>query len=141
MIESAKYIDDNGGINISIDGGDMFLPAANVGHYRTLLEEWIADGNTVEEYVPPEPVSPTQIPLNKVQFKATLGILDVTDDQVLDIIDQMIADLKERAIAKAKFQHSDVYHRENPLFDLIGSSMSISPEQIDDAWSEAVDIQ
>jgi len=51
-ITSAQYRQDNGenvGIMATIDGQEMFIPLDPANRHYQAIQEWVAEGNTIEE--------------------------------------------------------------------------------------------
>ena len=52
-IESAKYNVDlegnNSEIKATIDGTEMFVPLDTANRHYQAIQEWVAEGNTIEE--------------------------------------------------------------------------------------------
>ncbi len=51
-IESAKYISEEGintSIRATIDGTEMFVPLDTANRHYQAIQEWVAEGNTIEE--------------------------------------------------------------------------------------------
>lgn len=90
----------------------------------------------------PEPINPLEEPLNQVQFFTLLEFAFGKNEQdVVAIIESTITDPMQRIAAKNKFLKSDRYHRDNPLFALLAPVLSITDEQIDAAWAQALAIE
>jgi hypothetical protein len=89
--------------------------------------------------VTPETV-PTDIALNRVQFKSMLAILNITIEQINAAIDGAITDQTQNAIAKVKVTESELYHRNDPLFSALAPAIGLTTEQIDTAWEQAIQI-
>jgi hypothetical protein len=89
--------------------------------------------------VTPETV-PTDIALNRVQFKSMLAILNITIDKINAAIDAAIEDQTQNTIAKVKVTESELYHRNDPLFSALAPAIGLTAEQIDAAWEQALQI-
>lgn len=94
------------------------------------------------EYTPPDPpppsTDPVDYPLEPFQFFAMLEILGKTD-AVNTAIDA-IPDATQKAVAKAKFQHMQLFERDDPLFSSLAPVVGLTDAQIDAAWMTAKDI-
>jgi hypothetical protein len=89
--------------------------------------------------ITPETI-PTDIALNRVQFKSMLAILNITIDQINAAIDAAITDQTQNTIAKVKVTESELYHRNDPLFGALAPAIGLTAEQIDTAWEQALQI-
>ncbi len=96
----------------------------------------IWDGNTWISHL----VDPVDYPLNKVQFKSALEELGLTVSQVKTAINGLDMTEKAKRIAKFKVSDSDVYRRDNELFNVLKGGFNLTDAQIDAAWMEAKDI-
>lgn len=84
-----------------------------------------------------EPVdTPEAHPLKRWQFKAMVAYLGKADAIVTAI--NAMPDALTRAVVMARYENSDVYNREDPLFDQLAPAVGLTPEQIDDAWMTIV---
>jgi hypothetical protein len=84
--------------------------------------------------------APTDIALNRVQFKSMLAILNITIDQIDAAIDSAITNATQNAIAKVKVVESELYRRDDPLFSSLAPAVGLTSEQIDAAWEQALQI-
>lgn len=89
---------------------------------------WLSDGNG--GYV--APAATFFRPLKRWQFKAMVAYLDKAG-AIEAAIDQ-IADPLERAVTRARYLESDLYNRDDPLFDALTPAVGLTSQQIDDAW-------
>jgi len=48
-ITSAKYGDDNSCINANIDNVNITVPLDPANRHYQAIQEWVAEGNTIEE--------------------------------------------------------------------------------------------
>jgi hypothetical protein len=128
------------------DGGDatddwaVLLKGKELGLFKTAKE--IAELQEVAG--PDQPVTaetkPTDIALNRVQFKSMLAILGISIDQINAAIDDGVPDPTQNAIAKVKVAESERYNRSDPLFNLVGPALNLTVKQIDAAWEQALKI-
>lgn len=91
----------------------------------------------------PDPLTPEQIraampTLSPVQFRKMLRGQDITAAMVEAAI-AGIADDDLRADAADAWEYATFFERLNPLIELIGAALGLTPEQIDTAWLGAVD--
>lgn len=106
----------------------------------------VVSGKAVETVAPaPDPsTDPSDYPLNKVQFHAMVGILGVK--AVIEAAIAAIPDAPQKAVAEAKYQHSDRFDRDDPLFAALAPA--VWPDEteakraaiIDTAWLQAKEI-
>lgn len=84
---------------------------------------------------PPKPsTSPVDYPLKRWQFKAMVEILGVS--QAIEDAISAIPEPMARAVAMARYRESDVYRRNDPLFDQLAPAVGLTGEQIDAAWMQ-----
>ncbi|SNZ21737.1 hypothetical protein [Cohaesibacter gelatinilyticus] len=79
-------------------------------------------------------------PLTRFQFEVILELLGINQSQVFALIDGLPWTDMEKIIAKKKVEtggNDGRWSRENSLWDLLGPSLGISKEQIDEKWLEA----
>lgn len=107
---------------------------------QAAFDEWVLGGGIVDAYTPPLEPPPTETPLTRVQFKAILAILGVTQEQVFTAIDTVVTDPVQNAIAKARVTDSQQYERQNILFDQLGPLLGFTSQQVDAAWPTALSI-
>jgi hypothetical protein len=120
--------------------------------WATPGDTWVADENAqigwmyangvfTAPAVPPPPLpstNPNDYPLRPDQFFAMLDIAGLTAS-VNAAIDA-ISDPTAKAIAKAKFNHTQVFNRSNPLFETLKAGVGVTDAQIDAMWMQAKDI-
>jgi hypothetical protein len=103
-------------------------------------EEWLGDADpaVVAYRNPPPSTNPNDYPLRPDQFFAMLDIAGLTAsvNAALDAI----SDPTAKAIAKAKFNHTQVFNRSNPLFETLKAGVGVTDAQIDAMWMQAKDI-
>lgn len=89
---------------------------------------------------PAEAIEQTSLPpLEPWQFRAMLdigGIAQAVDDAIA-----AIAETTERAVAKARFEYSLSFRRDDPLIAMLAPAVSLTDEQIDALWSQAVQLK
>jgi hypothetical protein len=79
-------------------------------------------------------------PLTRFQFEVILELLGITQTQVFALIDGLPWTDMEKLVARKKVEtggNDGRWSRENPLWDILGPSLGISSEQIDEKWLEA----
>jgi hypothetical protein len=97
-------------------------------------------------YVAPPSTDPNDYRLEPFQFFAMLEIMGEAMDPVRDLKAEIetaidaIEDTTQRAVARAKYQHVTLFHRDNPLFAQLAPSLGLTDAQIDAAWMQAKDI-
>jgi hypothetical protein len=92
------------------------------------------------EFVPPPQQTVPLQKLTRFQFEVILELLGITQTQVFALIDGLPWADMDKIIAKKKVEtggNDGRWSRENPLWDLLGPSLGISKEQIDEKWLEA----
>jgi hypothetical protein len=133
-------------VSLSNEGGDasddwaVLMKGKELGLFKTAKE--ISD---LQELAGPDQVvtsetSPTDIALNRVQFKSMLAILDITIDQINTAIDKAVTDQTQNTIAKVKVTESELYHRNDALFGTLAPAVGLTDAQIDTAWEQALQI-
>jgi hypothetical protein len=133
-------------VALSNDGGDaaddwaVLLKGKELGLFKTAKE--IAD---LQELAGPDhavtaETVPTDIALNRVQFKSMLAILNITIEQINAAIDSAITDATQNTIAKVKVTESELYHRKDALFSTLAPAIGLTDEQINTAWEQALQI-
>ncbi|TIS45793.1 hypothetical protein [Mesorhizobium sp.] len=73
------------------------------------------------------------------QFRAMLDIGEIA--QAVDDAIAAIAETTERAVAKARFEYSLSFRRDDPLIAMLAPAVSLTDEQIDALWSQAVQLK
>ena len=48
-ITSAQYTENNENIKATIDGTEMFVPLDPANRHYQAIQEWVSEGNTIEE--------------------------------------------------------------------------------------------
>ncbi len=79
-------------------------------------------------------------PLTRFQFEMILELLNITQEQVFALINDLEWTDMQKLVARKKVEtggNDGRWSRENPLWDLLGPSLGISSEQIDEKWLEA----
>jgi len=77
---------------------------------------------------------PLDYPLKRWQFKAMVNVLGV--GQAIEDAIATMPDPLARAVALARYRESDVYRRDDPLFDTLAPLVGLTGEQIDAAWMQ-----
>jgi hypothetical protein len=134
-------------VALSNDGGDatddwaVLLKGKELGLFKTAKE--IVD---LQELAGPdqavtEETVPTDIALNPVQFFTLLETaFNKTEQDVIDQINASAMTDAEKVAARNRLSRSTLYHRDNPLFDMLAGPLNITSEQIDTAWEQALQI-
>lgn len=94
---------------------------------------------TISAYVAPQPsTDPNHYPLRPDQFFAMLEIagLTATANAAIDAI----ADPTQKIIARAKFNHTPMFNRDNPLVAQLSTAAGLTSAQVDALWLRAKDI-
>lgn len=131
-ITEATYAED-GSISAVIDGVTLSIPDDMFNRHRQMIAEWEKAGNKIAPYAAPkESVDPNDYPLKRWEFKAMVDFLGVAEKIVVAI--SAIPDPLARAKAMARYQESDLYRRDDPMFDQLAPLVGLTPSQIDAAW-------
>jgi hypothetical protein len=114
----------------------------DIRHPRNIEQLWSAAELAkigLERYTPPKqepiPVDPLTQPISRVQFKAVLRIAGLYDAVAQAI--EAIPDPIQRAVAQTKFEESNSYDRDDPLFTMLAPAIGVTDEQIDALWTQA----
>lgn len=75
---------------------------------------------------------PNKYPLKRWQFKAMVDYLGIAD--TIETAINSFPDPLQRSIVMARYKESDLYHRNDPLFDQIANLIGLSTEDLDNAW-------
>lgn len=78
-------------------------------------------------------------PLNKIQFKTMIKVAGL--EEAIKTAIANIPDAFQKALAEVKYTESLLYHRDNPLFDLLGPEIELTNEEIDALWLQALEIE
>ena len=132
MIESARYT-ASGEFCVTIDGREMIVPDDMANRERQMLAAWVAEGNTIAPYEPPpEPLRP----LTARQLRLGLVTNGISLSSVEAAIDA-IEDQTDREVARIEWEYATTFERSHPLVNQVGTALGLTPEQIDDMWTEA----
>jgi hypothetical protein len=94
-------------------------------------------------FSPPPVLEPEIEPwkkLTRFQFEMILELLGITQEQVFALINGLDWTDMEKLVARKKVEtggNDGRWSRENPLWDLLGPSLGVTKEQIDEKWQEA----
>ncbi len=114
-----------------VDRGGIATRIANARE----LSDVLAVYDLVGPYVSTDP---NDYPLRPDQFFAMLAIAGLTDAVTAAVA--AIPDARQRAIAGAKLNHTDAFHRDNPLFETLKAGVGVTDAQIDAMWMQAKDL-
>lgn len=78
--------------------------------------------------------TPAQYPLKRWQFQAMVEYLG--KGAAIETAINAIPDAMQRAIAIARYKDSDVYERDDPLFDELAPVVGLTDAEIDAAWMQ-----
>lgn len=131
---------ESGAIDATIDGQRMTVPDDMANMHRQLIEElWVGQGHDIPAYEPPPPsTNPADYPLQRYQFLAMLeiaGIRGLVEPAIDDIADPI-----DRAVARARWESTDVFSRTDPLLIQLATAVGLTTQQIDDLWMTAKDL-
>lgn len=119
-----------GRIEATIDGSLRSIPDDPGNNERRLITEWEAEGNIIPPYVPAPapmpPLSPRQIRLALLSAGITEGMVD--------------AALADNAAGLIEWKYATAYERNHPLIGALAGSFSLTTEQVDSLWGEAVQL-
>jgi len=60
-VQNVRYADsNNGAINATIDGTNYSIPVSPSNRHYRMIQEWVAEGNTIAPYIAP---APSTVPL------------------------------------------------------------------------------
>lgn len=96
---------------------------------------YVEDGDDILEVYATTDVPPPSLadyPLKRWQFKAMVEVLGVAAAITAAI--NAMTDPMARAVTMARYLDSDIYRREDPLFDQLAPAVGLTPEEIDAAW-------
>lgn len=96
----------------------------------------LVDGMMEETYTLEDmpPKGPIDYPLKRWQFRAMVAYLDKGTEIEASI--NLLPDAMERAVAMARYKDSDVYERDDPLFDQLAPVVGLTDAEIDAAWMQ-----
>jgi len=120
---------------------DAKQPINGVRHPRDIESKWTKTQlakiglEKVPAHEPAPPIDPLTQPVTRVQFKAVLRIAGLYDAVVTAI--NSIEDPTAKAVAITKFEDSDSYDRDDPLFVMIAPAIGVTDEEIDALWVQA----
>ena len=139
MSEAIRHAIVEGGLVTNVilappgfEGGVECGPEVGIG--------WSYAGGQFEApAAPPEPepsTNPVDYPLKRWEFRAMVSFLDVGAS--IEAAIQSIPDPLQRAVALARYKDSDVYVRDDPLFETLAPAVGLTPQQVDEAWMTIV---
>lgn len=114
------------------------LPGKIVETELEVTPLWFYDG---KNFIPPPKAKPIDTHLNRLQFNAMTRILGVSIDAIKTVVESTIQDPFQQAVAIARIEETQSFHRDNPLFELLGPALQMTDEQIDQAWETALAIE
>jgi len=127
------FVDENG---VYLGGFDGVEPPEGAQEVLTAPEHarqiW-ASGNWSEYSAPLQK-------LTRFQFEMILELLGITQEQIFTLINGLNWTDMQKLVARKKVEtggNDGLWSRENKLWDLLGPSLGISKEQIDEKWLEA----
>lgn len=116
------------------------LPGMIVETELDVTPLWVYDA-LLQNFTPPPEPKPTDTPLNRLQFNAMTRILGVSMDAIKTVVESTLQDPVQQAVAIARIEETQSFHRDNPLFELLGPALQMTDEQIDQAWETALTIE
>lgn len=130
-MRSAK-IEDGVVVNVAVGLQNGYIKCPN-----KVAKGWTYDG----AFNPPlaQDVEIFQ-PLTRFQFEMILELLNITQEQVFTLINGLDWTDMQKLVARKKVEtggNDGRWSRENPLWDILGPSLGVSKEQIDEKWKEA----
>lgn len=135
MIESATY-SESGSIIAVIDGQEMTVPDDMGNRHRVMIAEWVAAGNVIEPYaepvLTPEEMRAQMPPISKRQLRLTL----VRNGISLSDLDAAILAMGDEAVIE--WQDASEYRRLHPLLNQVAAHLSLTQEQVDVMWQQAL---
>ena len=142
MSDQTQYIES---VQLTESGwlvnGSMSVPNNPGNRHYNDVQAWIAEGNT------PTPIPvPTEEEIlaawratadcSRLQAKIALANADL-----LDTVEAFIADPATPMVAKLAWQEAYRFSRNSQLFDQLGPALGMTPEQIDDLFVAAQQIE
>lgn len=135
MIEHAEYT-ASGSIIAVIGGQEMTVPDDMGNRHRAMIAEWEADGNIVIPYtepiLTPEDQRAQMPPISKRQLRLTL----VRNGISLSDLDAAILAMGDEAVIE--WQDASEYRRLHPLLNQVATHLSLTQEQVDVMWQQAL---
>lgn len=116
-------------------------PTTNIGgvtyhpgdaQYEELMEQWIDAMLAM-----PPPLLPNA---ENYQIRAWMIRNDLDPDAVPQMISHLVTDAKEQKEALMRWYYAVRVPRNFPLVDAIGAQMGLTPEQIDAAWPDIINL-
>ena len=142
MSEQTQYIQS---VQLTESGylvnGNMSVPNDPGNRHAQDVLAWIAEGNTPTPIPVPTPEEELAAwretaDCSKLQAKLALDAAGL-----LDTVEAFIADPSTPNTAKLAWTEAYRYSRSSPLFDQLGPALSMTPEQIDDLFVAAQQIE
>jgi hypothetical protein len=85
----------------------------------------------------PEPLPPDPLrPLTARQLRLGLVLNGISLSSVEAAIDA-IEDGTDREVARIEWEYETIFERSHPFIDWLGAALGLTPEQVDDMWTEA----
>ena len=84
------------------------------------------------ELLPPDPLRPLtarQLRLGLVLHGFNLSSVEAAIDAIEDGTD--------REVARIEWEYETIFERSHPFIDWLGAALGLTPEQVDDMWTEA----
>lgn len=116
-------------------------PTTNIGEvvyhpgdaqYEELMGQWIDTALAMP---------PASLPnAENYQIRAWMIRNDLDPDAVPQMITQLVTDAKEQKEALMRWDYAVKVPRNFPLVDAIGAQMGLTPEQIDTAWPDIINL-
>jgi hypothetical protein len=138
-------LNETGSVVRTIDGA--FIPDDPSNKDRAEYDAWVAEGNTPDPYVPPQPPVPAEISDRQFfQQLAIAGIITPTEAiaavatgtipaALKALVDQLPTDQMFGAVMLLAGAVS--FARAHPLTEAIGAAYGMTPAQIDALWIAA----
>jgi len=116
--------------------GAIIALYANPQEGRTDPEPLPDTDPEVAAFLNPPPPMPT---LTSRQLRLGLVLNGISLSSVEAAIDA-IEDPTDREVARIEWEYATTFERSHPLIEQVGTALGLTPEQIDDMWSEAAEL-
>lgn len=129
-----RYLNPEGSFVLVMPEG-WCVPWPCETYHRAIIEERLAEGETIEPYVaPPAPVPRT---ISRVQF-----LITANRHGFLSAIESIMADPETDLEVKIAWDHAKDFMRSSPTIEALRQhpSINLTSEQVDDLFREAAQV-
>jgi hypothetical protein len=143
MSEQTLYITEikeleSGGYFVN---GTMSVPNDPANRHYQDIQAYIAEGGEVIPYVPPTEQELLEAWRQTADCSRLQAKLALDAAGLLATVEAFIADPATPTVAKLAWTEAYRYSRKSPLFDVLGLELGMTPEQIDDLFKAAQQIE